>query len=56
MALLWRRIAKVFMVYCRGNNHCPYCCEKVTIIHNRFGRKVFDYQIRYCFYCGRKLR
>lgn len=52
----WERIIKEFTIPRKGKHHCAYCCEKMTIIHNRYGQKVYDFEIKFCFHCGRKLR
>lgn len=48
------KIPKIFTVNRRGKKHCKYCCEMITVIHNRSARKVNDFEINYCFHCGKK--
>ena len=52
----WGFVKKVFTIPRKGKHHCAYCCEKMTIIHNRHGQKVNDWEIKFCFHCGRKFR
>ena len=57
MALpMWWFVEKVFTIPRKGKHRCHYCMEKMTIIHNRHGQKVNDFEIKFCFHCGKKLR
>ena len=50
------KLIRIFNVSNRGCRFCKKNGEKTTIVHNRYGNKVFSNYINYCFYCGRKLK
>lgn len=56
MAMYWGWVKKIFTIPRKGKHHCKYCCEKMTVIHNRYGKKVSDSEVKFCFHCGRKFR
>lgn len=56
MAMYCNWVKKIFTIPRKGRHHCYYCCEKITVIHNRYGKKVRDSDVKFCFHCGRKFR